>query len=59
MPDFHGLELLAKKIAAEYEKTKKMLEFSTGWIDCKHREGGRITAKDHQEFLDGLSRLRQ
>lgn len=57
MNDFPGLSLLIDKCVADHEKTKKSLAFTTKWIDQKFRDGGRITSRDYQEYLNELSKI--
>lgn len=57
MSDFRGLSLLIKRFTSDFDIAKKSLKFSTQWIDAKHRDGGRITAREYQEFLNELKKI--
>lgn len=46
-----------KKVAAEHEARKQALKFALDFIEHKFRDGGRVTARDYQEFLAEFSKL--
>jgi hypothetical protein len=49
-----GLSWLSKRVKEKNEAAQKALSYTTQWVDSKYRDGGRITARDYQEFLNGL-----
>jgi hypothetical protein len=57
MSKLHGLSREVGLFVAKHEAATKSLEFTTKWVCQKHRDGGRITASEYQEFLDELSRI--
>jgi hypothetical protein len=54
----HEITKAIEALVSERDHNRNLAQFMAKWVDAKYRDGGRITARDYQEFMAEMPQIK-